>query len=73
MIFITHNLGVVANVADRVAVMYAGRIVEYGTADEIFFDPKHPYTWALLSSMPDLNTSEKINHYSWKPTQYVIS
>jgi len=58
VIFITHDLGVVANMADRVAVMYAGKIVEYGTADEIFYDPRHPYTWALLSAMPDLN-SEK--------------
>lgn len=60
VIFITHDLGVVANVADKVAVMYAGKIVEYGTADDIFYDPKHPYTWALLSSMPDLNTKEKL-------------
>lgn len=56
VIFITHDLGVVANVADRVAVMYAGRIVEYGTVDELFYNPQHPYTWALLSSMPDLDT-----------------
>ena len=53
-IYITHDLGVVANVADRVGVMYAGQIVEYGTAEEIFYDPKHPYTWALLSSLPQL-------------------
>ncbi|MGB4984779.1 MAG: ABC transporter ATP-binding protein [Erysipelotrichaceae bacterium] len=51
-IFITHDLGVVANVADRVAVMYAGQIVELGTAEDIYYDPKHPYTWALLSSLP---------------------
>ncbi|SHK61676.1 oligopeptide transport system ATP-binding protein [Anaerocolumna jejuensis DSM 15929] len=59
IIFITHDLGVVANVADRVAVMYAGRIVEIGQADEIFYDPRHPYTWGLLKSMPtlDMNTS----------------
>lgn len=56
VVFITHDLGVVANVADRVAVMYAGKIVETGTVDEIFYDPKHPYTWALLASMPDLET-----------------
>lgn len=57
VIFITHDLGVVANVADRVAVMYAGRMVEVGTSDEIFYDPKHPYTWGgLLGSMPDLDT-----------------
>lgn len=60
VIFITHDLGVVANVADRVAVMYAGKIVEYGTSEEIFYDPRHPYTWALLSSMPDLDTKEQL-------------
>jgi len=54
LVYITHDLGVVANVADRVAVMYAGEIIEYGTVDEIFFDPRHPYTWALLSSLPQL-------------------
>lgn len=54
VIFITHDLGVVAEVADRVAVMYAGQIIEYGTAEDIFYDPKHPYTWALLSSLPQL-------------------
>ena len=54
IIFITHDLGVVANMADRIAVMYAGKIVEYGTAEEIFYDPHHPYTWALLESMPSL-------------------
>ena len=59
-IFITHDLGVVANMADRVAVMYAGKIVEYGTADEIFYEPKHPYTWALLSSIPDVDSKEKL-------------
>lgn len=60
VIFITHDLGVVANMADRVAVMYAGKIVEYGTSNDIFYNPKHPYTWALLSSMPDLDTKEKL-------------
>ena len=60
VIFITHDLGVVANMADRVNVMYAGKIVETGTADEIFFEPAHPYTWALLSSMPDLQTNERL-------------
>ena len=60
VIFITHDLGVVANMADRVAVMYAGKIVEYGTTDEIFYEPKHPYTWALLSSVPDLETKDKL-------------
>ena len=54
VIYITHDLGVVANVADRVAVMYAGQIVEYGLAEEIFFDAWHPYTWALLSALPQL-------------------
>ncbi len=53
-IYITHDLGVVANVADRIAVMYAGDIVEVGRCDEVFYDPKHPYTWALLSSLPQL-------------------
>nr|WP_144484410.1 ABC transporter ATP-binding protein [Bacillus pumilus] len=56
IIFITHDLGVVANVADRVAVMYAGQIVETGTVDEIFYNPQHPYTWGLLASMPSLDT-----------------
>ena len=54
IVFITHDLGVVANVADRVAVMYAGDIVEVGLAEEIFYNAKHPYTWALLSSLPQL-------------------
>ena len=54
IIYITHDLGVVANVADRVAVMYAGQIIETGLANEIFFDPRHPYTWALLSALPQL-------------------
>ena len=53
-IYITHDLGVVANVADRIAVMYAGDIVEIGTCEEVFYDPRHPYTWALLSSLPQL-------------------
>ena len=59
IIFITHDLGVVANVADRVAVMYGGRIVEVGTVDEVFYNPQHPYTWGLLSSMPSLDTSDE--------------
>lgn len=54
IVFITHDLGVVANVADRVAVLYAGQIVEHGTVYEVFYDPRHPYTWALLSSLPQL-------------------
>ncbi len=60
-IFITHDLGVVANMADRVAVMYAGKIVEYGTSYEVFYNPKHPYTWALLSSIPDVDSKEKLD------------
>lgn len=58
VIFITHDLGVVANMADRVAVMYAGKIIEYGTSDDIFYDPKHPYTWELLGSMPTLDIGD---------------
>ncbi|MBA2174488.1 ABC transporter ATP-binding protein [Halobacillus locisalis] len=58
-IFITHDLGVVANVADRVAVMYAGKIVEVGTVDDIFYNPKHPYTWGLLGSMPSLDSEDE--------------
>ena len=54
IVLITHDLGVVANIADRVAVMYAGDIIEIGTSDEIYYDPRHPYTWALLSSMPQM-------------------
>ena len=60
VIFITHDLGVVANMADRVAVMYAGKIVEYGKAEEVFYKPAHPYTWALLSSIPDVDSKEKL-------------
>lgn len=60
VLFITHDLGVVANIADRVAVMYAGKIVEYGTTDELFYTPAHPYTWALLSSVPDPKSREKL-------------
>lgn len=59
IIFITHDLGVVANVADRVAVMYGGMIVEIGTVDEIFYNPQHPYTWGLLSSMPSMDLNEE--------------
>ena len=58
VIFITHDLGVVANMADRVAVMYAGKIIEYGTSDDIFYDPRHPYTWGLLGSMPTLDIGD---------------
>lgn len=59
VIYITHDLGVVAKVADYVDVMYAGKIVEKGTVDEIFYDPRHPYTWGLLSAMPDLDTADE--------------
>ena len=59
VIYITHDLGVVAKVADYVDVMYAGKIVEKGTVEDIFFDPRHPYTWGLLSAMPDLDTSDE--------------
>ncbi len=58
VVYITHDLGVVAKVADFVHVMYAGKIVEYGTVEEIFYDPRHPYTWGLLSAMPDLETED---------------
>ena len=58
-IYITHDLGVVANVADRIAVMYAGDIIELGTCDEVFYDPRHPYTWALLSSLPQLGVKNE--------------
>ena len=62
-VFISHDLGVVAGVADRVAVMYAGKIVEIGTAEEIFYDPRHPYTWGLLQSLPVLSEGKE-----WLPT-----
>lgn len=71
IIFITHDLGVVANMADRIAVMYAGKIVEYGTTEEVFYDPKHPYTWALLSSMPDLETKEKLTSIPGTPPNMI--
>ena len=60
IIFITHDLGVVAKMADRVAVMYAGKIIEIGTTDEIFYDPRHPYTWGLLAAMPKLDTKDEL-------------
>ena len=59
VIYITHDLGVVAKVADDVNVMYAGKIIERGTAEDIFYDPRHPYTWGLLSAMPDLETRDR--------------
>ena len=71
VIFITHNLGVVANMADRIAVMYAGKIVEYGKSEEIFYDPRHPYTWALLSSMPDLHTKDKLDSIPGTPPNMI--
>ncbi len=71
IIFITHDLGVVANMADRIAVMYAGKIVEYGTANEVFYTPQHPYTWALLSSMPDLDTNEKLDAIPGTPPNMI--
>ncbi len=70
-IFITHDLGVVANMADRVAVMYAGKIVEYGLANEIFYEPKHPYTWALLSSIPDVDSKEKLEAIPGTPPNLI--
>ena len=71
IVFITHDLGVVANMADRIAVMYAGKIVEYGTSEEIFYSPAHPYTWALLSSMPDLDTKEKLEAIPGTPPNMI--
>ncbi len=71
IIFITHDMGVVANMADEISVMYAGKIVEYGTAEDIFYDPKHPYTWALLSSMPDLDTKEKLDSIPGTPPNMI--
>ncbi len=72
IIFITHDLGVVANMADRIAVMYAGKIVECGTSEDIFYDPRHPYTWALLSSMPDLDTNEKLEAIPGTPPNMIF-
>ncbi len=60
VIFITHDLGVVANISDRVAVMYAGSIIEIGTTEEIYYEPQHPYTWGLLASMPDIDTEGEL-------------
>jgi oligopeptide transport system ATP-binding protein len=67
VLFITHDLGVVARMADRVAVTYAGKIVEYGTAEEIFYTPKHPYTWALLSSMPSMELKDRLETIEGSP------
>ena len=71
VIFITHDLGVVANMADRIAVMYAGKIVEYGTAEDVFYSPAHPYTWALLSSVPDLDTKERLESIPGTPPNMI--
>ena len=71
VIFITHDLGVVANMADHIAVMYAGKIVEQGTVDEVFYEPAHPYTWALLASMPDLDTKEKLGAIPGTPPNMI--
>ena len=71
VLFITHDLGVVAQMADRIAVMYAGKVVETGTAEEIFFEPAHPYTWALLCSMPDLSTRERLDAIPGTPPNMV--
>ncbi|MCQ2815463.1 MAG: ATP-binding cassette domain-containing protein [Bacilli bacterium] len=72
IIFITHDLGVVANMADDIAVMYAGKIVEYGSVYDIFYDPRHPYTWALLSSMPDLETKGKLDAIPGTPPNMLL-
>ena len=71
VIFITHDLGVVANMADRIAVMYAGKVVEYGTVEDVFYHAAHPYTWALLSSMPDLDTNEKLEAIPGTPPNMI--
>lgn len=71
VIFITHDLGVVANMADRVAVMYAGKIVEYGTDKEVFFDPRHPYTWALLSSVPSVDSKQRLEAIPGTPPDMI--
>ena len=72
VIYITHDLGVVAKVADYVNVMYAGKIVESGTVEDVFYDPRHPYTWALLSSMPDLETREKLEAIPGTPPDMIL-
>ena len=71
VIFITHDLGVVAKMADDIGVMYAGQMVEYGTAEEIFYDPRHPYTWALLGSMPDLQTRHTLEAIAGTPPNMI--
>ena len=71
VIMITHDLGVVANIAQKIAVMYSGIIVESGTCEDIFYRPRHPYTWALLSSMPDLDTNEKLEAIPGTPPNMI--
>lgn len=71
IIFITHDLGVVANMADRIAVMYAGKIVETGTADDVFYAPAHPYTWALLAAMPDVDTNDRLEAIPGTPPNMI--
>ncbi len=72
VIFITHNLGVVANIADDIAILYAGKIVERGTAEDIFYHPAHPYTWALLSSLPDLATKNRLDSIPGRPPSMIV-
>lgn len=67
VLFITHDMGVVARMADRVAVMYAGKIIEYGSVEEIFYQAKHPYTWSLLTSMPDPDGKERLEGIEGSP------
>lgn len=73
IIFITHDMGVVAKMADRINVMYAGKIVESGTANEIFFEPVHPYTWALLSSIPNQDSRERLSAIPGVPPNVIRS
>ncbi len=72
IIFITHDLGIVAKMADRINVMYAGKIVESGTAEEVFLEPAHPYTWALLSSIPDMESKERLLAIPGTPPNMVV-
>ncbi len=72
IIFITHDLGVVANMADRIAVMYAGKIVEVGTSRDVFYSPAHPYTWALLSAMPDIETKDRLEAIPGTPPNMIF-
>ncbi len=72
IIFITHDLGVVANMADRIAVMYAGKIVEVGTSRDVFYSPAHPYTWALLSAMPDMETKNRLEAIPGTPPNMIF-